>query len=136
MYFVLFFYESGYLDMRIKIITNNAGVREQYASSFDVEYLEETLLQVFIRVRDYIHKGHRLLTHPLSGSVKPNDTPYKSILISGDAGQLDVNALHLIEEGIITVKKFPQRDLCISDRVLADFREVDRTLIADAISSL
>ncbi len=56
-------------------------------------------------VRDKVHEGHELATHPLSGSVKPNETPYKTIMISEKKGVLDFNSLKIIEDSIATAKK-------------------------------
>jgi hypothetical protein len=36
---------------------------------------------VLLTVRDHIHSGARLLTHPQAGSVKPYETPYRSVLV-------------------------------------------------------
>ncbi len=62
-------------------------------------------LDVLKYVRDRIHEGHKLLTHPLSGSVKPNETVYKTIMISDKQEVLDFDSLKLIEESIATAKK-------------------------------
>ena len=64
------------------IVTNNDKVVNKYSSSYNVEYVDkEGIYEVLIRVRDLIHNGYKLLTHPMSGSLKSNQTPYKSILI-------------------------------------------------------
>lgn len=64
------------------VITNNPLTKSSLDGRFDVIYKEVDLVDVLIVVRDYIHKGHKLLTHPLMGSIKPNQTPYKSVAIS------------------------------------------------------
>ena len=68
------------------LVTNNPLVEAQYSSRFKVVFLNTGLAGVLTHVRDCVHKGHKLLTHPLSGSVKPNETPYKSVLLSAAAG--------------------------------------------------
>ena len=68
------------------LVTNNPLVEAQYSSRFRVVFLDTNLAGVLTHVRDCVHKGHKLLTHPLSGSVKPNETPYKSVLLSAAAG--------------------------------------------------
>ena len=109
------------------LITNNKLAKERLAHKFNVKHFDITYLQVLTTVRDYIHKGHKLLTHPLSGSVKPKETPYKSIVISGAVGELDVNSLIIIEESIATYNKFAYRP--IPDSALGDFMEIDCSLI-------
>lgn len=64
------------------ILTNNPLVQEKLGTDYTVQYEEISYEDVLRKVRDYIHGGHELLTHPLSGSVKPNETPYKSVMLS------------------------------------------------------
>ncbi len=63
------------------IISNNKLVNENLSTHAEVLFSEMTLLETMEKARDLIHKGYILLTHPLSGSIKPNDTPYKSIAL-------------------------------------------------------
>lgn len=89
------------------IVTNNILVKEKYEDRFEVVYLEDmNYLNILYYVRDRIHEGHELLTHPLSGSIKPNETPYKSIIISKIPQNLDEEGLIILEESILTTKKF------------------------------
>jgi hypothetical protein len=123
--------EGAALD---KLITNNPLAAKDFADRCAVEYADVSLRDILVRVRDYVHKGHKLLTHPLSGSIKPGETPYKSILVSAAPGQgLDLPSLRIIEDSIVTCDKFPIKYPHIPEHVLADFQEVDRTLIAGAL---
>ena len=71
------------------VITNNPLVRSRLDDTHEVIYLELSYEELLKVVRDRIYEGHRLLTHPLSGSVKPKETPYKSVLISERKGAAD-----------------------------------------------
>lgn len=118
------------------IITNNPYVKEKYEDEFRLTYLEdENLLGVMRYVREKIHEGHILKTHPLSGSVKPNETPYKTILISEAKGNLDVDSLQIIEESIISAEKFQkiEKTPVWTESVLDDFRVIDLSLIENVI---
>lgn len=65
------------------IVTNNKLVFEKYKDLYHIVYDESfTYLDVLEYVRDKVHEGHLLTTHPLSGSIKPNETPYKTVMIS------------------------------------------------------
>ena len=114
------------------LVTNNPLVQAQYQNEFKVEFLEKNLLEVMIYVRDQIHKGHNLLTHPLSGSVKPNETLYKSVLISEAAGSIDLQSLRIIEECISATQKFTVKQ--INEKYLHDLQLIDFTLIKPALS--
>ena len=110
------------------VITNNPLVRDRLP---EAEFHDTDYLGVLVLTRDKIHLGHRLLTHPLSGSVKPGETPYKTVVISAERGSLDEKALNIIEESIQTSKKLlanrPPRSL--NEEVMADFRLIDYDLI-------
>ncbi|MCL2427328.1 MAG: GrdX family protein [Oscillospiraceae bacterium] len=115
------------------LVTNNPLVKAQLEDSISVEYIETDLLAVLTYVRDLVHKGHRLLTHPLSGSIKPNETIYKSVIITGNPGNLDVQSVSIIGESILTVQKFPKRQF--TDEYLSDMQTVDLSLIKSALPS-
>lgn len=121
--------------MNFTILTNNPLVRDRYQGLHDVEYEDGVYMDLLIRVRDKVHEGYKLLTHPLSGSVKPNETPYKSVMISQKRGTMDVESLSIIEEAIAACRKFPVKYEGLPQRVLEDFQLVDFTLIDSAIPS-
>ncbi|WP_040210344.1 GrdX family protein [Clostridium polynesiense] len=118
------------------IITNNPLCRDSFKDSYKVNYLEGTVSEVFSAARDYIHKGHILLTHPLLSSIKPNETPYRSILISqASKPGVDMNSLEIMESSIHTLEKF-LRDFKTpkwNERILEDFQFIDYDLTLNAI---
>ena len=95
------------------------------------EFHDTDCLGVFFAVRDRIHLGHSLLTHPLSGSVKPWETPYKTVIITGEKGVLDENSLSIIEESIQACVKLQASAVkkVWSAEMLADFQFIDFHLI-------
>lgn len=120
------------------IITNNPLVNEKYNNICSVEFYEVDYLGILKNVRDYIHRGHILLTHPLSGSVKPNETPYKTIIVKKDRESLDFKSLKIIEDSIATTKKFLENEKtpCWNERILKDFQVIDLSLIENAIDKM
>lgn len=124
--------------MKAIVITNNSKVKQRYGKEYDIEFVDGGLLDVLITVRDRVHEGHELLTHPLTGSVKPNETPYKSVLISYDKGDLDLDSLLMISSNIETAQKFIniKKPIEWKDRVLEDFMEIDLDLINSGIESM
>ncbi|WP_416389517.1 GrdX family protein [Paraclostridium sordellii] len=83
------------------IITNNELVYTEYKDTLETLYLKNyNYIDVLKVTRDKIHRGHKLYTHPLAGSIKANDTPYKSILISKYERYLDEISLRIIENSI------------------------------------
>lgn len=121
------------------IITNNKYVYEKYKDFTDIVFHEKyKYMEVLELTRDRIHKGHKLLTHPLSGSVKPNETPFKSIMISGDEEDLDMDSLRIIEDSILTTRKFLSNAKPVewTDKVVEDFKTIDLALIDNVINNL
>ncbi|WP_077369972.1 GrdX family protein [Anaerosalibacter sp. Marseille-P3206] len=119
------------------IITNNPLVKEKYDEMFLVEYYDLGFLELLELVRDKIHLGYKLLTHPLSSSVKPNETPYKTIIVS-TGEKLDNDSLLIIENGILTAKKLI-KDTGLpkwNESILEDFQVVDLSVIEGALNRL
>ncbi|WP_132995537.1 GrdX family protein [Sporanaerobacter acetigenes] len=119
------------------VITNNPLVKSKYQDKISLEYYDIGYLELLMKVRDKVHLGYKLLTHPLSSSVKPNETPYKTIIIS-EGGGLDADSLLIIENSILTTKKF-LKDIAVSnweDKILEDFQVVDLSIIEPAINKI
>jgi len=119
------------------IVTNNPMSKEQFQSKYKVVFIEGTMMDILKKVRDNIHVGHKLLTHPLMSSVKPNETPYRTICISKEIlSKVDLQSLSIIEESIMTTEKFlndfktPQWN----EKILLDFQLIDFDLINHAIN--
>lgn len=117
------------------IVTNNPLVLEKFGAAHKVIYLDVSYEGILREVRDRIHGGHLMLTHPLSGSVKPNETPYKSIMLSEERGETDPESIILIENAIQACGKFKDRTGRYRPEVYEDFRIVDCTLISSAVES-
>ncbi len=121
--------------MKVVIFSNNPMVRESYRGRIDVCFVDGSYRDVLIRTRDECHRGHRLLSHPLSGSVKPNETLYKSIMVSKEAARADRESVELMEKAIFTADKFGPVRRNWRERELLDFQLVDLTLIDSAVES-
>lgn len=113
------------------IITNNPLAYEKLKDKCEVQFFEISYLDVLIKVRDLVHKNHKLLTHPLSGSIKPKETRYKSIAIEKKETMLDEESCLLISNAIEVYKKF--NVLEFPDNVLSDFQLVDLSLICSGL---
>ncbi len=114
------------------LVTNNPMVLEKLNSSYAIKFIDVyCYIDVLTCVRDLVHKGHTLLTHPLSGSIKPNETPYKSIIVSKEISTLDMKSLSIIEHSIATYLKFTKNKPTpiYIDKVLLDFQLIDFDII-------
>ena len=117
-----------------RLVTNNPAVRSAYEKKYEIDFIEGTYPEVLKRVRNLVHEGGIILTHPLSGSVKPNETPYKSIAI-GRGPQLDLDSLRLIEDAIVVVQDLVKDEIKrMHDlTLLPDFQTIDLTLLSSAL---
>lgn len=127
----------------ITLITNNPLAKEYFSDKDNIELKEKVdlifidafgYMDVLVKARDMIHRGYELVTHPLSGSIKPNETPYKSVALKKESG-VAVDSREMIEQAILTYKKF-EKDKAVPqwiDRVKEDFMVVDFDLIKNAL---
>jgi len=115
------------------IITNNPLVHREWSDSTHVEFREGSYIDVLVAARDYIYEGHILFTHPMAGSVKPNETPYKTVVLSKDKGKLDLESVEIISSSIQTCEKFAKNPKEYPEDVLEDFQQIDYSLIKNAI---
>jgi hypothetical protein len=118
------------------VVTNNPLTRKELEGSYRIEYIEGNVIEVFKRVRDYIHLNHILLTHPLVSSIKPNEIPYRTVIISRDGdNNIDVESLSLIENSLNVTEKF-LKDFGFpnwSEKILEDFQLIDFDIINNAV---
>jgi len=128
------------------IVTNNDKVYRKHKEVKEVLFLVDgSYLDVLEKSRDLVHRGAKLLSHPMAGSLKPNQTPYRSVLLEREGQNeasgrnpvppLDMESLRLIESSIeaakkfLAVKKTPQWPSKIEE----DFKTIDLSIIDSAI---
>ncbi len=129
------------MEKKYVLVTNNPKADDVYKNNaaIGVEYLTNgSYLDVLLRVRDRVHGGWRLMTHPQASNLKPNQCPYKTVLISRDMEAQDyARDVELIETAVSAYHKFtggmtPPR---WNERALADFMTVDLSVVESAFES-
>jgi hypothetical protein len=115
------------------VYTNNPKAYEWWLSreksNLHVQWQEGNFNSVLIAARDLVHLGWRLLNHPLSSSIKPNQTPYKTLVLARGK-ELDCQSLSVIEAAIATSKKlgeFPGS----TQAILEDLQFMDLEMCRD-----
>ena len=117
----------------ILIVTNNSKVFVEYKENYTVEFIDsETMYNVLIKTRDLLHSGYKLLTHPMSGSLKSNQTPYKSILLIKKNNEANLDDILMIENAIDNYNKFLKNRALTNwtEAIKNDFKTVDLSLIS------
>ena len=123
------------------LLTNNEKFKqienELNSNKLNLEYQDITYIEILEKARDLIHKGYKLLTHPLYGSVKPNETLYRSVVLE-ETEEFDIQSLLLIEEAIVTAEKFKKNKMTPNwtESVKGDFRVIDFDLIKKKIDRI
>ena len=122
--------------MNYFIITNNPLVESSYPSENII--VAQSYIDVLTTTRNHIHAGAKLLSHPQAGSIKPYETPYRSVMVSKDQPGLDFSSLQYIESAIERFKTLSKsmgmREY--NEKVLADFQVVDAGLIKSAVAAM
>lgn len=124
------------MAQQLLIVSNNPRVLDDFdhLNIHSCASYEEVLHQV----RNKVHAGARLLMHPLAGSVKPGESPYRSVVIDDNEGALDMQALEIIEGAIDrynTLTAVP-RHRVYNEQILADFQVIDRQLLISALTAI
>lgn len=119
------------------LITNNPKFKSLDINNIAVKYHNTNYFRILEITRDYIHKNYEMLTHPLYGSVKPNETIYRTILIK-ESDSLDYNSVTLISEAMSTFVKFNKNKVTPTwnERVKDDFSVIDYDLLINAIKRI
>lgn len=119
-------------------ITNNKLFYSEYKDTLNVEYYDISLRDIMVTVRDKLHTGYKLLTHPLSGSIKPGETPYKTIFIE-KCDKPDYDSVMLIENCITICDNFVPINASKylnPEKSIKDFEIIDLSLAKSALSSV
>ena len=119
------------------ILTNNPLVAACMEGRIlgTIEFHEgKSYRDMLIMVRDKVYAGHTLYTHPLAGSVKPNETPYKSVVVSVEPHGFDAQESEIISNAIAVCDKFKPIGWELNERILKDFQLIDYTLLSGAIN--
>ncbi|RDY25696.1 glycine reductase [Romboutsia weinsteinii] len=118
------------------IITNNPMVKENITKKC-IFFKDKTYVEVLKECRKLIHEGYELLSHPLYGSVKPNETPFRSVIMK-EGKALDLNSVTLIEEAINTAEKFQGNKNTPNwpEKILDDFRVIDYDIFDNTLKRI
>lgn len=120
------------------LVTNNDRAAKKWNASVQQVILLDTYEEVLEKTRDLIHTKHKLLTHPQASSLKPNQTPYRTILLYSGSGENQMEDIRLIESAIESfrkwseVKKVPQ----YSEKIAYDYKTIDMSMIENVIPKL
>lgn len=123
----------------MQIITNNPKVKGSITDQ-TIVFIEGNFGDVLKETkRLVVDERHVILTHPLSGSIKPNETFYKSIIITTTTlDQIDIESLDLIDNAIEVYNKFikDSKTPNWTERILDDFATIDLDLMENTLQRI
>lgn len=125
------------MEKFFRCVTNNPLLKERGFTK--LEYYDTDVLGLFRLVKGEVEAGYRLLTHPLSGSIRPDITPYKTILLSACAeAKKDGESQGIIENAIrYAGDLYGLREVPVykkwNDTAKKDFQLVDLSIIERAL---
>ena len=113
------------------LVTNNDRVYEKYKDITNV-ILVASYEAVLIKVRDLVYDRHVLLTHPQASSLKPNQTPYRSVAVYPKGDEDNTKDIMLIEKCSETYRQW--QDIAptptnYEERVANDFKTIDLSVV-------
>jgi len=122
---------------RRMLVTNNPFMNEKISSC---DFVKGSSLDVLVRVRDHIHSGWVLLSHPLYGNLRPYQHPYRSVLMEilrAEPAPADLLSVEYIENAISIYSAERSRILTVSgmpEEVRQDFAFIDAELMKESLS--
>ncbi|MDR1622046.1 MAG: GrdX family protein [Synergistaceae bacterium] len=122
----------------VVLITNNVSLERLIVPfSLAAQLVKGSSLNVLITVRDAVHLGSRLLTHPLYGNLRPHQQPFRSVLIETNPNALvDLESLSMIEEAVLLYRGFENNLPLPEDlphAVREDYAYVDLELMRESV---
>lgn len=123
------------MSCRFVLLTNNP--RYEGRDELPVDYRAGAAGIEIVRAgRDLIHLGWTLLNHPLYGNFRPNQQPYRTLLLSkDDKAAFDEYGLRLIEEamGVYTACVKPLTPQLTPERMRRDCAVIDEELLKETL---
>ena len=124
------------MAQKLLIISNNPRVMATFSTIGHC--CCDDYQQVLYQARNRIHNGALLLTHPLAGSVKPGESPYRSVVVDEREGALDMRSLEVIEGAIdrFNTLMAGARVRSYDEQTLQDFQLIDYQLLKSGLESI
>lgn len=116
---------------KVILVTNNDRVYEKYKNEMQV-ILVDSYEQVLIKVRDMVYDKHVLLTHPQASSLKPNQAPYRSVMVYPKGNEDNMKDIMLIEKCLEVYQQWQEiapSPAKYSDKVAYDFKTIDLSIV-------
>lgn len=121
---------------QVLIITNNPMVKNMYNA--EVCFIQGDCQQVLYQVLNKVAVGHKLLSHPLAGSIQPEDNPYRSVILSPFKTGVELSTLAMLEKCLEKVEAGVRNRKAATDHLpfARDYQLIDKNLVDNAMQSI
>ena len=110
------------------IVSNNPAVWKFFAG---IVFVPQSPLEVMREVRNRLHHGWKLITHPLMGSIRLLRNPYRSVVLGAPEKELDSNGLFMVEDAYWRLSQ--TRYDTSSDASFLDYQTIDLELLKTVV---
>lgn len=117
--------------LNYQIITNNPVVKKEFEN---VYFVKGDFQDVMVKVRDMVHQGFDLISHPLGASIRMAFSPFRSIIIGQKNNKINSIHVDIIENSIITLKNLTEGRV-VDRKNDDDYMLIDRELLRSTLES-
>lgn len=120
---------------QFSLVTNNELIEQL---GYPLIKVNGDIEKVLERVLDLTIEGYRLLSHPLSGSIKPSINPYKTVIVSKKPSAVDYQEMEMVQNCLEKVRDMRRHRSLVTwgQSVDTDLKFLDCELVKSGISSL
>jgi len=129
--------------MEYVLLSNNPDVIQKAKEErwLEVKEVPGGVKEVLREALALLYRGYKMISHPLMGSIKPWENPYRSILLGKIPKPLPGRMILLLDRTIQKLEEREKAGLVVTEgsypeKVLADFRFLDGELIRQTIDRI
>lgn len=122
--------------MKASIFSNNVDIEDLLPSAFSFHPVDGSAADVLTAARDRIHLGAKLLAHPMAGRLRPNETPYITVVLDDSGGPLDLPSFEIIEYCLAEENKYEGMRKKYDETLLPDLRFINCELLKSVLEEL
>ncbi|MDR3264521.1 MAG: GrdX family protein [Synergistaceae bacterium] len=116
------------------VVTNNPALNRIIPAG---RFVDGSSLDVLLNVRDAVHLGSHLLTHPLCGNLRPCQQPFRSVLIQENLkAPVHLESLSMIEDAVLLYQSSQDRlplPRMLPEALREDYAFVDFELMKESL---
>lgn len=114
------------------ILTNNKKIGEKN----DLVFVDGHQMEVLMEARNYLHKGHMLISSPLAASGRMHFSPVRSLILSDEKYEaLHSDGIGILENAILNLSKFLLKH-GVDEKNRDDYEVIDKELLEEALKEI